>query len=50
MKRNPNAPIGEGSWIIKYFIKKRLQHRRDYKCKKDKGKEKENNERKIFNI
>jgi hypothetical protein len=35
------------------MIKKRLQHRRDYKYKKgkeNKGKEKENNERKIFDI
>ncbi len=51
-KRNPNAPVGEGSWIIKYLIKKRLQNRRDYQNKKTKGKgkKKENNECKIFNI
>ncbi|CAB4396261.1 unnamed protein product [Rhizophagus irregularis] len=29
-KRNPNAPIGEGSWVVKELIKKHLQHRRDY--------------------
>lgn len=41
-KRNPNAPIGEGSWIVKDLIKKHLQHRCEYRHKKIvKGKEKE---------
>ncbi|CAB5329521.1 unnamed protein product [Rhizophagus irregularis] len=29
-KRNPNAPFGEGNWVMKELIKKHLQHRRDY--------------------
>ncbi|CAB5211749.1 unnamed protein product [Rhizophagus irregularis] len=45
-KRNPNAPFGEGNWVVKELIKKHLQHRRDYVKRKNniqhkKGKEKE---------
>jgi hypothetical protein len=47
IKRNPNAPVGEGNWFVKELIKKHLHNRRDYIKRKinnkdKKGKKKEN--------
>ena len=43
-KRNPNTPVGEGCWLVKYLIVKYLQHHREYKNRKDKNNKNKNTE------